>query len=490
MSSPSSNAVRSGHTAIVAFGSNVGDRIDMIEQACRKLDGHPQTRVLRTSCLWETKPMYFEDQDNFLNGVCEVSTSLEPEKLLDLLQDIEKDLGRVKVIDKGPRTVDLDIVLYDDIQYASERLTIPHALMLEREFVLRPLCELIPDAAHPKYPTMSYRHVLARLPKSDPPMSTVTPLAPGLPPIIALNPSRHTQIMAIINLTPDSFSDGGLHSPSDTTSLQTTLLSALNSGATILDLGGQSSRPHAAPIPDSTELARLAPALHLLRSLSSPSPPSPPSSSSSSSPQAKTNPPRFAISIDTYRASVAHAAITAGAHLINDISAGTLDPAMLRTVASLGCSICLMHMRGDPQTMMQPPHTTYAPELGGVLGGVARELRARVAAAEAAGVRRWRILLDPGLGFAKTAGQSLELVRGLANLREAEGLSGLPWVLGPSRKGFVGKALGVGREPGEREWGSAAAVAACVQGGADVVRVHEVGAMRDVVRVSDAIWRV
>ncbi|KAL9087013.1 MAG: hypothetical protein Q9165_006841 [Trypethelium subeluteriae] len=316
-------------------------------------------------------------------------------------------------------------------------------------------------------------------------MSTVTPLAPGLPPITALNSSRRTQIMAIINLTPDSFSDGGLHSPTDTASLQTTLLSALTSGATILDLGGQSSRPNAAPISASIELARLTPALHLLRSLSS-SPSSPSFPSSSTTPNA----PPFAISIDTYRAPVAHAAITAGAHLINDVSAGTLDATMLPTAAALGCTICLMHMRGDPLTMMHPPHTTYPAETGGVIGGVARELAARVAAAEKAGVRRWRIMLDPGLGFAKTAEQSVELVRGLEGLRECEGLKGLPWVLGPSRKGFVGRALGGAREPREREWGTAAAVAACVQGGADVVRVHEVGAMADVVRVSDAIWRV
>ena len=136
---------------------------------------------------------------------------------------------------------------------------------------------------------------------------------------------------------------------------------------------------------------------------------------------------------------------------------------------------------------MQRENTRYP---AGVVAGVAEELRSRVGVAEAAGIRRWRIMLDPGLGFAKTAAQSLELLRNLRTLREWEGLKGLPWLLGPSRKGFVGKALGGNKEPREREWGTAAAVAACVQGGADIARVHEVGAMKDVVKMSDAVWRV
>ncbi|KAI9692944.1 MAG: trifunctional dihydropteroate synthetase [Bathelium mastoideum] len=480
-----SSATPNSHSAFIAMGSNMGNRVDMIEQACQKLDEHVYIRLVRTSGLWETKPMYVEDQNEFLNGVCEVSntpssydlrlmlivkisTSLQPGDLLDVLQNIEKDLGRVKLIDKGPRSIDLDILLYDQVQHGSDRLTIPHALMLEREFVLRPLCELIPDTPHPDHPSMPYNSFLARLTEntSSPSMSTFTPMSSTLSPLTALNPSRKTQTMAIINLTPDSFSDGGRNSPTDPASLHSTLLSAINAGATILDLGGQSSRPRAESISAAEEFARVAPALALLRSM----------------PEAR----HTAISIDTYRSEVARQAVAAGAHFVNDVSAGTLDPDMLSTVAQLGCTVCLMHMRGTPETMMRPEHTRYP---DGVVAGVATELLERVRAAEAAGVRRWRIMLDPGLGFAKTSEQSLEVLRNLKVLREWKGLEGLPWLVGPSRKGFVGKALGGRKEPGEREWGTAAAVAACVQGGADVVRVHEVGAMRDVVRVSDAIWR-
>jgi 2-amino-4-hydroxy-6-hydroxymethyldihydropteridine diphosphokinase / dihydropteroate synthase len=129
-------------TCYIAFGSNIGDRISNIESACNLIDSlGPATRITRTSGLWETEPMYVEDQDPFLNGVCEIMTDLEPVELLDSLQGIERELKRVKVVDKGPRTIDLDILLYGEERYEDERLTIPHPLMHERGFVLEPLCE-------------------------------------------------------------------------------------------------------------------------------------------------------------------------------------------------------------------------------------------------------------------------------------------------------------------------------------------------------------
>ncbi|KAL2029834.1 hypothetical protein VTO58DRAFT_109026 [Aureobasidium pullulans] len=127
--------------AYIALGSNVGDRLDMIEKACLALDQDQNIKVTRTSSLYETEPMYVEDQARFLNGACEVETSLEPMTLLDRLQAIENELGRVKLIDKGPRSIDLDILLYENQVIDTERLKVPHMLMLEREFVLRPLCE-------------------------------------------------------------------------------------------------------------------------------------------------------------------------------------------------------------------------------------------------------------------------------------------------------------------------------------------------------------
>lgn len=324
-----------------------------------------------------------------------------------------------------------------------------------------------------------------------PPISTRIPLSNSLPP---LNPSqldKTTHMMAILNLTPDSFSDGGQHAPTNEEHLRTTILQHLQAGATIIDLGGQSSKPGAVDITPEEEISRLTPALGILASLRS-DPSTPP----------------FTISIDTYRASVAASAISQGADIINDISAGTLDPDMLPTIAHLGCTYIMMHMRGTPTTMTSKENCTYE---GDLVQTIKSELVDRVAAAEAAGIRRWRLILDPGIGFAKTAPQNLEILRRMGEFpsyaptpnsntntntnvgRVIDGayrsLDGIPWLVGASRKGFIGKITGVA-EARERVWGTAATVTAAVRGGADIVRVHDTKEMGQVVRMSDAIYRV
>ncbi|KAI1434549.1 Dihydropteroate synthase [Xylaria sp. CBS 124048] len=481
-------------TAHIALGSNLGDRVAMIEQACREMDARG-IRVKRTSSLWETEPMYVLDQGRFVNGACEVETELEPLPLLEALQDIEKSMGREKVIDKGPRNIDLDILLYENEKVSHPRLQIPHPLIAEREFVLRPLAELIPDraldAARPWKLIQDYLNELA--PPSGEhiePLSTLTPLGPSRTPLHALRSTRTTQVMAILNVTPDSFSDGGLYVPpsearsqamtgqngklsshrSSSPSLQaylddlrSTILHFIASGATLIDVGGQSSAPGTQEVSVSEELSRVLPAISLIRSM----------------PEAS----HVSISVDTYRAAVAEAAIAAGAHIVNDVSAGCLDDAMLPTVARLGCSVCLMHMRGTPTTMSK---LNEYPE--GLVPTLAKELRERVEAAEKAGIRRWRIILDPGMGFAKIGDQNLEILRHMPELRRWPGLEGLPWLLGSSRKSFVGKITGVAK-PGDRVYGTAATVTAAVQGGADIVRVHDVLEMTQVVKMADAIFR-
>ncbi|KAK4248150.1 Dihydropteroate synthase-like protein [Corynascus novoguineensis] len=459
-------------TAYIALGSNMGDRIGWIEKACNEMDARG-IRVKRTSSLWETEPMYVLDQDRFVNGACEVETTLEPLELLDTLQDIEKSLGRKKLIDKGPRNIDLDILLYDNIQFDHERLRIPHIGIAEREFVLRPLAELIPDKPiDPSRPWRLTADYLDALPPSKTPLTTMTPLSSHHPPIQALNPSRKTHVMAILNMTPDSFSDGDLHATTgadDTTArLKETIAGFLDAGATMIDIGGQSTAPGTPEVPLAEELARVLPAVRLVRE------------------ELATRTRPVLVSVDTYRAAVAEAAVTAGADIVNDVSGGSMDPAMLPTVARLGATVCLMHMRGTPATMNSLAE--YPPEEGGLIGGIARELVARVRAAEDAGVRRWRIVLDPGLGFAKVGPQNVDVLRHLEELRNWPGLQGLPWLVGSSRKSFIGRVTGV-PTPKERIWGTAATVAAAVQGGADVVRVHDVREMAQVVAMADAIWR-
>ena len=272
--------------------------------------------------------------------------------------------------------------------------------------------------------------------------------------------------MAILNLTPDSFSDGGLHSTADPQLILKSMRSYTTQHypVTILDIGGQSTRPHAPPVSPDEELSRILPTIKAIRA----------------DPSFQT----MAISVDTYRASVAAEAVKAGADIINDVSAGQLDPDMLPTIARLGCTCVLMHMRGTPQTM-----NTLTSYPDGVINGVGNEILERVRDAEKAGIRRWRIMLDPGIGFAKTQAQNLEILRRFSELRDFEGLRGFPWVVGASRKGFIGKITGL-PDAKERKWGTATTVAAAIQGGADVVRVHDVREMGEVMAMADAIWRV
>lgn len=267
--------------------------------------------------------------------------------------------------------------------------------------------------------------------------------------------------MAILNITPDSFSDGGITNPDN---LVERLLEFAQSGATMIDIGGQSSAPGTPEATIDEELGRILPVIRLVRKL----------------PETA----HMTLSVDTYRAAVAKAAVEAGADIVNDISAGQLDGDMLPTVARLGKTVCLMHMRGTPLTMNS---LTSYPD--GLIPTIAAELLERVAEAEAAGIRRWRIILDPGIGFAKTADQNLEILRNFDALRRWPGLEGFPWLLGSSRKGFIGKITGV-KTPSERAWGTAATVAAAVQGGADIVRVHDAAEMSRVTTMADAIWRI
>ncbi|OLN97603.1 Folic acid synthesis protein fol1-like protein 1 [Colletotrichum chlorophyti] len=452
---------RGPRTAYIALGSNLGDRVSWIEQACAEMDRRG-IKVKRTSSLWETEPMYVLEQDRFVNGACEVETELEPLALLDELQDIERSMGRQKFIDKGPRNIDLDILLYGDERIEHPRLNVPHIGIPEREFVLRPLAELIPNkplyASKPWKLTLDY---LNELPQTATPLSPLTPISAFHPPIATLSPARKTHVMAIINATPDSFSDGGVHT---TANLVSTLRSFAEAGATMIDVGGCSTAPGRPEVPADEELARVIPVIKLVRSLPELS--------------------HLALSIDTYRASVAEAAVAAGADIINDVSAGQLDRDMLTYMARSNRTVCLMHMRGTPATMNS---LTDYPD--GLIPTVARELLDRVAEAEAAGVRRWRIVLDPGLGFAKTGAQNLELLRHMDVLRSWPGLEGLPWLVGSSRKGFIGKITGV-LTPQERVWGTAATVVSAVQGGADIVRVHDAVEMCQVVKMADAIYRL
>ena len=255
------------------------------------------------------------------------------------------------------------------------------------------------------------------------------------------------QIMAICNVTPDSFSDGGEHY--SVALAVEYAASALRDGATILDIGGESTRPGASAVPLETELARVMPVIEAVRE----------------------RVPGLLLSVDTTKSEVARQAVAAGAHIINDVSAGRLDPRILSVAAESGAGLVLMHSRGTVNEMATYTHAAYDDDLVPV---VLAELRLQVQAALVAGVPREAIAIDPGLGFAKRATQSLVLLRGLDRLR----VLGLPMLVGASRKRFVGLATGV-EEPARRVIGSVVAHVLAVQGGAGIVRTHDVAATRE-----------
>ncbi len=257
-------------------------------------------------------------------------------------------------------------------------------------------------------------------------------------------------LMGIVNATPDSFSDGGRFLDADAAVAHALRLA--EEGADLVDVGGESTRPGAPPVPEVEELRRVVPVVERLRALGFPLP----------------------ISVDTAKAEVARAALAAGADLVNDTS-GLGDPDLGRAVAAAGAPIVLMHMRGTPADMQA--HAEYHD----VAQEVAAELEDVLARAVAAGIARERTILDPGIGFAKTAEQSIEL---LAHVRELRRL-GRPLLVGPSRKSFIGKLTGA--PAGERVPGTIAAVTACVLAGVEMVRVHDVAACRQAARVAAAL---
>ena len=267
------------------------------------------------------------------------------------------------------------------------------------------------------------------------------------------NWGERTYLMGILNVTPDSFSDGG-----EFNSVETALAQArdmINHGVDIIDIGGESTRPHAIAITIEEEIERVIPVIQQLRQQSS-----------------------IPISIDTTKATVAREAIAAGADLVNDISGATFDEEMLSTVAQLDVPIILMHIRGNPKTMQSL--TDYQD----VVAEVKEFLNERVSKAIACGIKRDKIIIDPGIGFAKKAEQSLALLQRLPELKTLE----LPILVGVSRKSFMRPILQQD-DPKERIWGTAAACYGAIARGADILRVHDVAQMYDVCRVADAIER-
>lgn len=263
---------------------------------------------------------------------------------------------------------------------------------------------------------------------------------------------QRTLVMGIVNVTPDSFSDGGSYASVDDAVKHAIQMVA--DGADLLDIGGESTRPGSEAVPADEEQRRVVPVIQRITS----------------------ELPDTPVSVDTRKAEVARAALDAGATVVNDISAGA-DPAMFGVVCDSGAGMILMHMKGEPKTMQEDPtYYDVVAEVRGFLGD-------RVEAAVAAGIDRERLCVDPGIGFGKNLQHNLALLHDISAFHHLD----VAVLVGPSRKGFIGSLTGT--EVDDRIEGTAGAVAWCAASGVDVVRVHDVKEMTRVVRVVDAIAR-
>ncbi|KAG2368918.1 Dihydropteroate synthase-like protein [Suillus spraguei] len=524
------------HSVAIALGSNLGDRFANIETALRLIEqpnlllasvAADAISVVDTSFMYETAPMYVTDQPRFANCACLIETDIQPRILLTLLKRIETTVGRVPSIQNGPRVVDLDIILYDNeiidtraeglrgtLDGLADELVVPHPRLAEREFVLRPLADMIPEFVHPVHKKSIHTLLdnIIRQSTGDFPMLKVTPFAdypiaetlqlsgihwvPSMGRYWSTHCSNDIQrptkvkLMATLNATPDSFSDGSVNNTVSTALAYSTI--SIRAGADIIDIGGYSTRPGAAFVSAEDECQRVVPVIQAIRS------------------HEDQDVSSALISIDTFRWEVAEAAVLAGANCINDVYSFTGPEYPLtqtsgkhllkiREVARrLAVPVILMHSRGDAGS-----NKDYSHYKGGVLEGVRVELGEKVEAIikGKGGVRRWFVIVDPGIGFSKTVEANCALLREASSMTAntpMNPLAGYPQLIGSSRKSFLGAILerpdvdgtykGRKTEPKERGWATAATVACAVQQGASVVRVHDVQEMRDVVAVASAIW--
>lgn len=444
--------------AYLGLGSNLGDRYGRLIEAFDRLQPHVTLDAI--SSIYETEPWGYVDQPRFLNAACGGETDLTPQELLGAVKTIETEMGREPTFRYGPRAIDIDILLFGDIVIEQADFCVPHAHLHERDFVLAPLNEIAPEAVHPKQgKTIGALGVAIDL--SQVRVYAKRPLCVGS---IWWHWGRQTYVMGILNVTPDSFSgDGLLKKEGWLAAVVDRGKAMLAAGAHMLDVGGESTRPGSEAIAVEEELDRVVPAIRALT-------------------EAGLGP----ISIDTYKAVVAHEALEAGAIMVNDVWGLRRDPDLADLIAERGVPVILMHNRSKPQD------TAFEARLGGryigsqyndLIPDIQRELQECVELARSAGVPDWKIILDPGIGFGKTVSQNLEL---LDRVGEFKAL-GFPILIGPSRKSFIGYTLNL--PPDQRVEGTAAAVAIGIARGVDIVRVHDVEVMARVAQMTDAIVR-
>mmetsp|Transcript_7021 Transcript_7021/g.14077 ORF Transcript_7021/g.14077 Transcript_7021/m.14077 type:complete len:459 (+) Transcript_7021:186-1562(+) len=447
-------------TALIALGSNQGRSLEILSHAVRQV-GQVCGRVVDCSHLYRSKPQLVEDQPEFFNAAVAVQTTSSAQELMQQLQSIEKAYEKSS-IRFGPRELDLDLVAFVDGENVIpedisdyRQLALPHPRAHERDFVLRPLCDMFLGRRVVLGNGARAEELLGKTPdeecirvESEPwsNMTTVPPeAAKGSTPLI----------MGVLNITPDSFSDGGKYVNLENAVSQALLMQS--QGAHVIDIGGESTRPNAIDVSPQEEQDRVLPVIEALRKH-----------------------PEFTarLSIDTRHVATAREAILAGAHIIND-EVGELDDeaeGMLRAAGELGVPLMTMHSRGDARTMEKlkiedgsVDMTTYVKEW----------LCARAARALTGyGVPRWNMMIDPGLGFAKTHDQNMEILARTDELVATE----YAVLIGTSRKRFVRNYTKF-----DIDVTTAATSTAAVLAGARMVRVHSIPHAVDVLTLAQEL---
>ncbi len=450
----------------LGLGSNLGDRRLNLLRAIEGLGAFAE--IAAVSPVYETDPWGLEEQPQFLNICAAGSSELAPGQLLSAIKGLEVEMGRQPAVRWGPRLIDIDILLMDNLCLHGENLDIPHLEMASRGFVLAPLADLSPGNIHPES-GLSVRQMLAAIPHDD--VHQVGELDPRFAAARRdflnkqpLEWGRRTYVMGIVNATPDSFSGDGILT--DEAVAEAAVAQAVRfvaEGADIVDIGGESTRPGSLPVSAAEELARVLPVVAAVR-------------------QAVSVP----ISIDTYRASVAAACLDAGADWVNDVWGLRMDTGLAPLVAQWRCPVIIMHNRSKPKNVSQQDHLGgryVGIEYDDLIADIIAELGQSIELADAAGIERSQIIIDPGVGFGKTVAQNLQLIDQLDQFKAM----GFPILLGSSRKSFIGYTLDL--PPDQRMEGTAATVALGIDRGADIVRVHDVKEMVRIARMSDAIVR-
>ncbi|CAN4122045.1 unnamed protein product [Withania somnifera] len=403
---------------IISLGSNVGNRLHNFDEALHLMK--------------QSAPAYVTDQPQFLNSAVRGVTKLGPHKLLSVLRKIEKDLGRTTGIRYGPRPIDLDILFYGKFKIHSEILDVPHERIWERPFVVAPLIDLLGSEIDGDTVArwLSFSKHSGDLFKLWEKLGVGNQLWDW---------SLKTSLMGILNLTPDSFSDGGKHNISVEAAVSQVRL-MLSEGTDMIDFGAQSTRPNATKISVEEELDRLIPVIEAITKI----------------PEIEGK----LLSVDTFYSEVASEAVKKGVHLVNDVSGGQLDSNMHSVVATLRVPYVAMHTRGDPFSMQNPKNLQYSN-------------------------------VYPGIEFSKMTEHNLDILNGLTTIRTeiarwSLALSHAPLLIGPSRKRFLGEVCAL-PSAGERDPATVAAVTTGILNGANVVRVHNVQYNADALRLCDAL---